>query len=109
MMEGGICMFLSIIVAMDRNGLIGTDTGIPWHLPRDLRWFKDCTMSKPVIMGRRTFQLIGKPLPGRHNIVLSHDLRFLAPGCEVAHSGQEAIAQAKNYLQVSGGKEAMVV
>lgn len=73
-------MLVSIIVAMDRTGLIGSDAGVPWNLPVDLRWSKDYTMGKPVIMGRRTFQSIGKPLPGRHNIVLSRDRTFVAPG-----------------------------
>lgn len=102
-------MHISIIVAMDRAGLIGDEKGLPWRLPKDLLWFKDATVDKPVIMGRKTFQLIGRPLPNRHNIVLSCTPGFTAPGCRVARSVEGALVFAKDYLAAFGGDEVMVV
>jgi len=83
---------LSLIVAMDRNRLIGSDNGLPWHLPADLAFFKRTTMGKPIVMGRRTFESIGKALPGRQNIVVTRKPGFEAPGCEVAGGIDQAIA-----------------
>lgn len=82
---------LSLIVAMDDNRLIGSNNGLPWHLPADLAFFKRTTMGKPVIMGRKTFESIGKPLPGRRNIVVTRDPKFSAEGCEIANSIDAAI------------------
>ena len=64
-------MIISMIAAMDENRLIGADNALPWHLPADFKHFKQVTMAKPIIMGRKTFESIGRPLPGRKNIVLS--------------------------------------
>lgn len=83
---------LSLIVAMDENRLIGSNNGLPWHLPADLRFFKRTTMGKPIIMGRKTFQSIGRALPGRRNIVVSRDSGFAADGCETAASLDAALA-----------------
>lgn len=80
----------SLVVAVARNGVIGRDNQLPWRLPDDLAYFKRVTMGHPVVMGRRTWQSIGKPLPGRTNIVVTHDRAFEAPGCVVAHSLEEA-------------------
>jgi len=80
----------SLVVAVARNGVIGRDNRLPWRLPDDLAYFKRVTMGHPVVMGRRTWQSIGKPLPGRTNIVVTHDRAFEAPGCVVAHSLEEA-------------------
>jgi dihydrofolate reductase len=91
-------MLVSLIVAMDRHGLIGTETGLPWHLPRDLKRFRQLTLGKPVIMGRRTHELIGHPLPDRLNIVLTHAPAYMAPGCQVAHSLAEALTLATAYV-----------
>lgn len=85
-------MLLSLIVAMDRNRLIGRNNALPWHLPADLKHFKSVTMGKPVLMGRKTFESIGKPLPGRRNIVISRNTDFDAPGCEVYTSLDKALA-----------------
>jgi len=82
---------LSLIVAMDDNRLIGSNNGLPWHLPADLAFFKRTTMGKPIIMGRKTFESIGKPLPGRRNIVVTRDPNFTAEGCEIANSIDAAI------------------
>jgi len=83
---------LSLIVAMDENRLIGSANGLPWRMPADLEYFKRTTMGKPVVMGRRTFDSIGRALPGRRNIVVTRDRRFNAAGCEVAGGIDEAIA-----------------
>lgn len=85
---------LVLIVAMGRNGVIGRDNALPWHIPADLRRFKRLTVGKPVIMGRKTFESIGKPLPGRHNIVLSRDPAWTAPGVSPAANLAEAVAAA---------------
>lgn len=91
---------ISIIVAMDRNGLIGKDNQLPWHLPADLKHFKQTTMGKPIIMGRKTFESIGKPLPGRLNIVLTRDVTYQARGCTVVGSMDGAIEAAGTAAEV---------
>ena len=81
-----------LVVAAGLNGVIGRDNALPWHAPKDLKRFKQMTVGKPVVMGRKTFQSIGRPLPGRHNIVLTRDRDFHADGVSVAHNLAEAIA-----------------
>lgn len=76
-------MRITLVVAMDLENGIGKDGGLPWHLKTDLQRFKHITMGHPIIMGRKTFQSIGKALPGRENIVISNTPNFLAPGCHV--------------------------
>jgi len=76
----------SLVVAVARNGVIGREGKLPWRLPDELAWFKRVTMGHPVIMGRRTHESIGKPLPGRLNIVVTRDPTFQAPGCTVVES-----------------------
>ena len=85
---------------MDRNGLIGKNNQLPWHLPADLKHFKQVTMGKPVIMGRKTFESIGKPLPGRVNIVLTSRTMYQSPGCIVANSLDAAIEAAGPVSEV---------
>jgi dihydrofolate reductase len=85
---------LAIIAALSRNRVIGKDNQLPWRLPADLKHFKAATLGKPVIMGRKTFDSIGKPLPGRANIVVTRDTQFRADGIAVAHSLDDALAQA---------------
>jgi dihydrofolate reductase len=80
----------SLVVAMARNGVIGRDNRLPWRLPADLAYFKRVTMGHPVIMGRRTWESIGRPLPGRHNIVVTRTPGYHAPGATVVHSLEEA-------------------
>ena len=89
----------SVIVAMDRQGLIGTKTGLPWHLRADLRRFRACTMGKPIIMGRLTWDLIGKPLPGRFNIIVSQNATDHIPDCRVVGNLNCAITSALNYVK----------
>jgi dihydrofolate reductase len=79
-------MRLSIIVAMDDNQLIGKDNALPWHLPADLGYFKKTTTGKTVLMGRKTHESIGRPLPNRRNVVVSRNTDFEAEGCEVVGS-----------------------
>lgn len=75
-------MMISLIVAMAENRVIGKDNELPWHLPDDLKWFKKSTLGKPIIMGRKTWESIGRPLPGRRNIVVSRNPDYHAEGCE---------------------------
>lgn len=98
---------LSLIVAMGDHNEIGKGGRMPWHLPADLRHFKTVTMGKPVIMGRRTYDSIGKPLPGRRNIVVTRDPAWQAGGCEVAHSLPEALMLAAGepeIMLIGGGQ-----
>lgn len=81
-----------LVAARARNGVIGADGAMPWHLPGDLRRFKAMTVGKPVVMGRKTFESIGRPLPGRHNIVLTRDAGWRAQGVSVAANMAEALA-----------------
>ena len=80
----------SLVVAMAANRVIGRDNALPWHLPADLAHFKRVTWGHPVVMGRRTYESIGKPLPGRKNIVVTRNRAFQAPGCTVAPSLEAA-------------------
>jgi len=85
---------------MDRNRLIGRGNALPWHLPADLQHFKALTLGKPIIMGRKTHESIGRPLPGRHNIVISRNPDFDAPGCTVVGSVDAALAAAGEVAEV---------
>ena len=91
---------LSLIVAMDRNRLIGSENGLPWHLPADLKFFKRTTMGKPIVMGRKTYQSIGKPLPGRQNIVVTRDSAFSAEGCEIVGSIEQAVESCPESQEI---------
>lgn len=95
------------IVAMADNGIIGRDNGLPWHLPDDLKRFKAVTMGQALLMGRRTFESIGRPLPGRRNLVLTRNAAWRADGCETVTSPAAAIAMVDNPggLFVIGGAE----
>ncbi len=98
-------MIISIIAAMDRNHLIGDKNQLPWHLPADFAHFKSVTMGKPIVMGRKTFESIGKPLPGRTNIVLSRNPDIQFEGVECVGSFEEAVALVADAeeLMVIGG------
>src|SRR5690606_8729166 len=99
----------ALMVAMASNGVIGRDNGLPWHLPEDLRYFKRTTLGKPVIMGRKTFESIGRPLPGRPNIVVSRQPGWSAPGVTVADSLASALTSAQALATASGAQELMVI
>lgn len=99
-------MIISLIAAMDKNRVIGQNGRLPWRLPADMRRFVELTLGKPVIMGRKTYESIPpkfKPLHGRTNIILTHNLDYDAPGCFVAHTIEEALAAA------DGAPEVMVI
>lgn len=91
---------LSIICAMDTNRLIGNNNQLPWHLPADLILFKKNTLGKPIIMGRKTFDSIGQPLPGRQNIVVTSNQNWSAEGCDTANTIDEALALTNNADEV---------
>lgn len=98
-------MRLTAVVAATENDVIGRDNGMPWHLPADLQHFKSVTLGHPVLMGRKTFEAIGRPLPGRRNLVLSRNASFSADGVETVASLDEAIAAAGDVpeLMIIGG------
>lgn len=98
---------ISAIVAVSENGVIGQDNRLMWHLPNDLKHFKAKTLNKSIVMGRKTYESIGRPLPQRRNIVLSSKQNLILPGCEVMHSVDE-ILTATNHeseLMITGGGE----
>ena len=88
-------MIVSLIAAMDRRRGIGVDNQLPWRLSADLKRFRELTMGHHIIVGRKTFESIGRPLPGRGMIVVTRDQNYWAEGCDVAHSVEEAIEMAR--------------
>lgn len=102
-------MRIALIWAMSENRVIGRDNKLPWYLPNDLKYFKQVTSGKPVIMGRKTYDSIGRPLPNRTNIVITRDTGFSAEGCQLVHSLDEALSLAEAQLVVDGGDEAIVM
>jgi dihydrofolate reductase len=91
---------ISLIVAMANNRVIGKGNEMPWHLPADLAHFKAKTLGKPIVMGRKTYESIGRPLPGRLNIVMSRNKNYTLEGCEVVGSLKEALALVKDVEEV---------
>jgi dihydrofolate reductase len=100
---------LSIIVAMANNHAIGKDNQLLWHLPEDLKYFKRMTMGKPMIMGRKTFESIGKPLPGRLNIVVTRQQDWKFDGVKVVHSIDAAKKLAEAQAYIDGVEEIMLI
>lgn len=100
---------LSLIVAASENNSIGKDNQLLWHLPNDLRYFKNQTWGMPVIMGRKTYESVGKPLPGRHNIIVTRQAGWTAPGVVTAASLDEALSKGRETncreIFVAGGGE----
>lgn len=98
---------ISIIVAVAENNVIGKDNDLIWHLPRDLKHFKETTTGHYVIQGRKTFESCGKPLPNRTNVIITRDNNYKAEGCIVVHSLEDAIKEAKDDSEafiIGGGK-----
>ena len=93
-------MRLSIVVAMDDNRLIGSKNQLPWHLPADLAYFKKLTTGKSILMGRKTYDSIGRPLPNRRNIVITRNANISIPGCEVVSSIDHALELTKDDPEV---------
>lgn len=102
-------MTISIVVAISANGVIGRDGGLPWHLPSDLKRFKALTLGKPVVMGRKTWESIGRPLPGRPNIVISRKADFEAAGAIVVPSLEAALAAGRQQAAVLGVDEVCII
>ena len=100
-------MLLSIIVAMDRRGTIGRENGLPWRLSADLKHVKAITMGKPIVMGRKTHESIGKPLPGRENIIISRNAEYKSAGCTVFTNIEDALEYCHYHDEViiMGGAE----
>ncbi len=97
------------VVAVALNGVIGADGNMPWHLPSDLKRFRQITMGKPVVMGRKTFESIGKPLPGRANIVISRSAAYEVDGVHVVSSVDEALQLATRLARDTGAQEVCVI
>lgn len=102
-------MIISLLVAMSRNRVIGRDNALPWHLPEDLRFFKRVTMGKPVVMGRTTYDSIGKPLVDRENIVITRNPDFDADGVHIVNSIEEALALSVQLAAPEQDPEIMVI
>ena len=98
---------LALVVAAAENGVIGNHNQLPWHLPDDLKHFKAVTMGKPILMGRKTFEAIGRPLPGRTNVVVSRQAALEIPGCVVVRSVDEGLERcgATPEVAIIGGAE----
>ncbi|MEJ2417973.1 MAG: dihydrofolate reductase [Exilibacterium sp.] len=102
-------MRLALIVAMAENRVIGRDNQLPWHLPNDLKYFKKMTLGKPIIMGRKTFESIGKPLPGRRNIVVTRQSDWRREGVQVGHTLEQAVSLAKQIAAAEGNSEMLII
>ncbi len=100
---------IAMMMAMDKNKLIGSEGGLPWRIPGDLAYFKRVTMGKPVIMGRKTFDSIGKPLPGRTNIVVTRNTHWQADGVVVVHSLDDAIVAGNEAVKQHPTDEIMII
>lgn len=108
-MPGSIETPVVLVLAVSENGVIGRGDGLPWDLPDDLQHFKRTTLGRPVIMGRKTFDTVGKPLPGRTNIVLTRDSTWSAPGVEVFSDTQAALERADQQAFIDGSDAICVV
>ena len=102
-------MIISIIVAIGENGVIGVDGGLPWHIPSDLKLFKKTTMGKPLIMGRKTWESLGRPLPGRPHVVITRDKNYSAAGAQVVHGLDQALFVANDMALALEEKEIMII
>ena len=102
-------MKLSLICAMAENRVIGRNNSLPWHLSEDLKYFKASTMGRPIIMGRKTWESIGRPLPGRTSIVVTTNPDYVAEGAKVVHSLEAAVKLAESVAFIDGSEEAFVI
>ncbi|QXH40491.1 dihydrofolate reductase [Pseudomonas sessilinigenes] len=100
---------LSLIAALAENRVIGIDNSMPWHLPGDFKYFKATTLGKPIIMGRKTWDSLGRPLPGRLNIVVSRQTDLALEGAEVYPSLEAAVARAEQWALEQGASELMLI
>ena len=102
-------MKLSVIVAVAENGVVGKNNALPWYIPADLQYFKRTTLGKPIVMGRKTYESIGRPLPGRTNIVISSNPGFKPEGVSVVSSLPDALELAEEIALIDGTEELMVI
>lgn len=100
---------IAMIAGVAENGVIGNDQTIPWRIPSDFAWFKRTTMGKPMVMGRKQFETVGKPLPGRTNIVITRQQGYQPEGVVVAHSIEEALERARAIAELDGVDEIMII
>lgn len=100
---------IALVVAMADNGVIGRGGDLPWRLPEDLKYFRAVTMGKPIVMGRRTYESIGRPLPGRANIVVTRNPAFHAAGVDVAATPANALRLAERRAAEAGVAEIMII
>lgn len=100
---------LSIIAAVADNGVIGNNNSLPWHIPDDLKYFKTITLGKPILMGRRTFDSLGRPLPGRPHLVISRNPDFTAAGVETFSSLDSAVRRGEQLAAAGGVDEIMLI
>jgi dihydrofolate reductase len=99
-------MRISYIFAMDRNRVIGKDNQLPWRIPADLKFFKETTMGHTIVMGRKTYESIGKPLPGRTNVIMTQNPDYKVEGCEIVHTIEELLERyGEEEIIVTGGSE----
>ncbi|MBM7646711.1 dihydrofolate reductase [Scopulibacillus daqui] len=91
---------ISFLLAMDKNRLIGKNNDLPWHLPADLKYFKELTMHHTIVMGRKTFESIGKPLPGRDNVVLTRDVSYHPEGVATIHSPEALLSEYDPHQEI---------
>lgn len=99
---------VTMVAAMARTGVIGVDNGLPWHMRSDLKHFRAATMGKPLVMGRKTYQSIGRPLPGRETIVVTRDRAFAADGVHVVDGLEAALALADMLAKEKGADEIII-
>lgn len=97
---------VTLVAAMAQNRAIGLAGAMPWHLPRELKHFKETTMGRPIVMGRKTWESIGRVLPGRQNIVVTGNTAYRADGCDVVHSLEDAarVARGDEIMIIGGGR-----
>lgn len=100
---------IALIAAMGKNRVIGRDNKLPWHLPEDLKYFRGVTWGKPIVMGRKTFDSLGRPLPGRTNIVISNKAGLQIPGASVQTTIDAALQQASRQAVLDGVEEVMII
>jgi dihydrofolate reductase len=102
-------MYKTLMVAMARNRVIGRNNKLPWYLPEDLKYFKRTTLGKPMVMGRKTFESVGRPLPGRANLVVTRNTAWQHPGVRVFHDLASAYRGAEAQAEIDGVDEVMVI
>jgi dihydrofolate reductase len=102
-------MIISMVVAIGENRVIGRDGGLPWHIPSDLKLFKQTTMGKPIVMGRKTWESLGRPLPGRPHVVITRDRSYEALGASVVHDLDQALSVAYGMAVALKEEEIMII